>query len=59
MDWIDIDLFNKEQRPCNYDYDCLEFGERLQEIQAIDLSDELYEEYREKKREKREEEKAD
>lgn len=40
---VDLDLFNKEQRPCNYDYDCLEFGEYLMSTWKIDLSDELYE----------------
>lgn len=39
----DVDLFNKEQRPNNYDYDCLEWGEYLMSTGKIDLSDELYE----------------
>lgn len=43
MDGIDIDLFNKEQRPFNYDGDCLEFWEYLYETWKIDNSDELYE----------------
>lgn len=39
---IDIDLFNKEQRPFNYDFDCLEFWEYLYKTWKIDNSDELY-----------------
>lgn len=40
---VDVDLFNKEQRPNNYDSDCLEYGEYLMDTWRIDLSDELYE----------------
>lgn len=40
---IDLDLFNKEQRPCNYDCDCLEYWQYLYETGKIDNSDELYE----------------
>lgn len=40
---IDIDLFNKEQRPFNYDFDCLERWEYLYETWKIDFSDEQYE----------------
>lgn len=40
---IDIDLFNKEQRPFNYDFDCLEFWEYLRETWKIDDCDEQYE----------------
>lgn len=43
MDGIDIDLFNKEQRPFNYDGDCLEFWEYLYETWKVDYSDEQYE----------------
>lgn len=43
MDGIDIDLFNKEQRPFNYDFDCLEFWEYLYETWKVDYSDEQYE----------------
>ena len=39
----DVDLFNKEQRPTELCYDCLEFGEYLMSTWKIDLSDELYE----------------
>lgn len=49
---IDIDLFNKEQRPFNYDGDCLEFWERLYETWKIDNSDELYEQWRDEQIEK-------
>lgn len=44
---IDIDLFNQELRPYNYDYDCLEYGEYINSQR--DFSDELYEQYREEK----------
>ena len=55
---IDIDLFNKEQRPFNYDFDCLEFWEYLRETWKIDDSDEQYERRRDEQLEK-ELEKAD
>lgn len=43
MERIDLDLFNKEQRPFNYDGDCLDFGEWLYNTWRYDNSDELYE----------------
>lgn len=46
MDWLDLDLFNKEQRPFNYDFDCLEFWAYLKETWKIDTSDEEYEQQR-------------
>ena len=49
---IDIDCFNDEQRPNNYDYDCLELGEYLMKTWKIDLSDQLYEQYRDEQLEK-------
>ncbi len=49
---IDVDLFNKEQRPFNYDFDCLEWGEYLMEKWKIDTSDAEYEAWREEKFEK-------
>lgn len=52
MDGIDIDLFNKEQRPFNYDGDCLEFWEYLYETWKVDNSDELYEARRDEQLEK-------
>lgn len=52
MDGIDIDLFNKEQRPFNYDFDCLEFWEYLYETWKIDYSDEQYEARRDEQLEK-------
>ena len=55
---IDIDLFNKEQRPFNYDFDCLEFWEYLRETWKIDDCDEQYEARRDEQLEK-ELEKAD
>jgi hypothetical protein len=52
MDGIDIDLFNKEQRPFNYDGDCLEFWEYLYETWKVDYSDEQYEARRDEQLEK-------
>jgi hypothetical protein len=52
MERIDLDLFNKEQRPFNYDGDCLEFGEWLYNTWRIDNSDELYEAWRDDQLEK-------
>jgi hypothetical protein len=52
MERIDLDLFNKEQRPFNYDGDCLEFGEWLYNTWRIDYSDELYEAWRDEQLEK-------
>ena len=43
MENLDLDLFNKEQRPFNYDFDCLELWAWLHETWRIDNSDELYE----------------
>lgn len=42
---IDVDLFNQEQRPFNYDFDCLEFWAYLRETWKVDTSDEDYERY--------------
>lgn len=52
MERIDLDLLNKEQRPFNYDGDCLEFGEWLYNTWRIDNSDELYEAWRDDQLEK-------
>ena len=52
MERVDLDLFNKEQRPFNYDGDCLEFGEWLYNTWRIDNSDELYEAWRDDQLEK-------
>lgn len=49
---IDIDLFNKEQRPFNYDFDCLERWEYLRETWKIDDCDEQYEARRDEQLEK-------
>lgn len=49
---IDIDLFNKEQRPFNYDFDCLERWEYLYETWKVDYSDEQYEARRDEQLEK-------
>ena len=49
---IDVDLFNQEQRPFNYDFDCLEFGAYLRETWKVDTSDEDYERYREEQAER-------
>ena len=46
---VDLDLFNKEQRPFNYDYDCLEFGRYLWDTWCLDTSDQEYEAWRERK----------
>lgn len=51
---VDLDLFNKEQRPYNYDSDCLEYGQYLYETWRIDFSDELYEARRDEQLEKEE-----
>lgn len=51
---VDLDLFNKEQRPYNYDSDCLEYGQYLYETWRIDFSDELYEARRDEQFEKEE-----
>ena len=48
---IDVDLFNQEQRPFNYDFDCLEFGAYLRETWKIDTSDEDYERWRDEQME--------
>lgn len=56
MDWLDLDLFNKEQRPFNYDYDCLEYWRYLYDTWRIDNSDELYEARRDEQMEKEMEE---
>lgn len=52
MQNLDVDLFNKEQRPNNYDSDCLEFWQYLMDTWKIDLSDELYEARRDEQLEK-------
>lgn len=49
---IDVDLFNKEQRPFNYDGDCLEFWAWLRETWKVDYSDEEYEAWRDEQMEK-------
>ncbi len=54
MQNLDVDLFNKEQRPNNYDSDCLEFWQYLMDTWRIDLSDELYEARRDEQMEKEE-----
>lgn len=51
---VDLDLFNKEQRPFNYDSDCLEYGQYLYDTWRIDNSDELYEARRDEQLEKEE-----
>lgn len=51
---IDVDLFNKEQRPFNYDYDCLEFGEYLVDTWKVDYSDRDYEMWRDEQAERAE-----
>lgn len=56
MDGLDLDLFNKEQRPFNYDGDCLELGAYLMETWKIDTSDEDYERRRDDQMEKEMEE---
>jgi len=52
MENVDVDLFNKEQRPFNYDGDCLEFWAYLYETWRIDDSDEQYERRRDDQLEK-------
>lgn len=52
MENVDVDLFNKEQRPFNYDGDCLDFWEYLYETWRIDDSDEQYERRRDDQLEK-------
>lgn len=52
MENVDVDLFNKEQRPFNYDGDCLDFWEYLYETWKIDTSDEEYERRRDDQLEK-------
>ena len=49
---IDVDLFNQEQRPFNYDFDCLEFWAWLRETWKVDYSDEEYEAWRDEQLEK-------
>lgn len=49
---IDIDCFNDEQRPFNYDFDCLEWGQYLYDTWKIDFSDEEYEAWRDEQLEK-------
>ena len=49
MPKIDLDLFNQEQRPNNYDNDCLEFWQYLMESWKIDTSDEDYERMRDER----------
>ena len=44
--WLDVDCRNDEQRPFNYDYDCLEFGEYLVDTWKVDYSDRDYEMWR-------------
>jgi len=56
MDGLDLDLFNKEQRPFNYDGDCLDFWAYLKETWKIDTSDEDYERRRDDQLEKEMEE---
>lgn len=51
---IDIDCFNDEQRPFNYDFDCLEWGQYLYDTWKIDNSDEEYERYRDEQMERAE-----
>ena len=51
---IDIDCFNDEQRPFNYDFDCLEWGQYLYDTWKIDFSDEEYEHYRDEQMERAE-----
>ena len=51
---IDVDLFNQEQRPFNYDFDCLEFGAYLRETWKVDYSDEEYEAWRDEQAERTE-----
>ena len=51
---IDIDCFNDEQRPFNYDFDCLEWGQYLYDTWKIDFSDEEYERYRDEQMERAE-----
>lgn len=51
---IDIDCFNDEQRPFNYDFDCLEWGQYLYDTWKIDTSDEEYERYRDEQMERAE-----
>ena len=51
---IDIDCFNDEQRPFNYDWDCLEFGQYLKDTWKIDTSDDDYERWRDEQLEKEE-----
>lgn len=53
---IDIDCFNDEQRPFNYDFDCLEFWAWLRETWKVDTSDEDYERRRDEQYEKKLEE---
>jgi len=48
---IDVDLFNQEQRPFNYDFDCLEFWAWLRETWKVDYSDEEYEAWRDEQME--------
>ena len=42
MGKLDLDLFNKEQWPFNYDGDCLDLGEWLYQTWKYDNSGELY-----------------
>ena len=51
---IDVDLFNQEQRPFNYDFDCLEFWAWLRETWKVDYSDEEYERWRDEQLERSE-----
>lgn len=52
MTWFDVDCFNKEQRPTELCYDCLEFWEYLYDTGKIDFSDEAYEARRDEQVEK-------
>ena len=49
---IDVDCLNDEQRPFNYDFDCLEFWAYLRETWKVDYSDEEYEAWRDEQMEK-------
>jgi hypothetical protein len=49
---IDVDCYNDEQRPFNYDYDCLEYWAYLKEKWLIDTSDEEYEAWRDEQMER-------
>ena len=46
---VDVDLLNKEQRPTELAYDCLEFWRYLMDTWKIDTSDEDYQRMRDEK----------